>query len=81
MPRLRILTELEEFLIPWVHVTLVKSDRSFRVIDIHTSLGITFSIVSRTPQNNLFGLLQVERVKCVYPIEGVKISTKIPENE
>ena len=73
LPRLRIVTELEEYLIPWVHVALVKSDRSFRVIEIHTSLGISFTIASATPQQPLYGMLQLERVRCIYPIEGVSV--------
>ena len=67
------MTELEEYLIPWVHVALVKSDRSFRVIEIHTSLGISFTIASATPQQPLYGMLQMEYVKTIYPIEGVKV--------
>ena len=73
LPRLRIVTELEEYLIPWVHVALVKSDRSFRVIEIHTSLGISFTIASATPLQPLYGMLQLERVRCIYPIEGVNV--------
>ena len=73
LPRLRIVTELEEYLIPWVHVALVKSDRSFRVIEIHTSLGISFTIASATPLQPLYGMLQLERVRCIYQIEGVSV--------
>jgi len=75
LPRLRIVTELEEFLIPWVHVALVKSDRSFRVIEIHTSLGISFTIAAAVPQKQLYCMLQLERVRCIYPVEGVNISS------
>ena len=64
---------LEEFLIPWVHVALVKSDRSFRVIEIHTSLGVSFTIAAAVPQKQLYGMLQLERVRCIYPVEGVNI--------
>ena len=81
LPRLRIVTELEEYLIPWVHVALVKSDRSFRVIEIHTSLGISFTIASATPQQPLYGMLQLERVRCIYPIEGVRITTTSVQEE
>lgn len=81
LPRLRIVTELEEYLIPWVHVALVKSDRSFRVIEIHTSLGISFTIASATPLQPLYGMLQLERVRCIYPIEGVRITTTSVQEE
>ena len=80
LPRLRIVTELEEYLIPWVHVALVKSDRSFRVIEIHTSLGISFTIASATPLQPLYGMLQLERIRCIYPIEGVKIQEELVDN-
>lgn len=73
MPRLRVVTELEEFLIPWVHVALVKADRSFRVIEIHTLLGVSFTIVAAVPQKQLYGMLQLERVRCIYPVEGVSV--------
>ena len=72
-PRLRVVTELKEFLIPWVHVALVKSDRSFRVIEIHTSLGVWFTIAAAIPQKKLYGMLQLERVRCIYPVEGVSV--------
>ena len=81
LPRLRVVTKLEEFLIPWVHVALVKSDRSFRVIEIHTSLGISFTIASATPLQPLYGMLQLERVRCIYPIEGVRITTTSVQEE
>ena len=50
-----------------------KSDRSFRVIEIHTSLGISFTIASATPLQPLYGMLQLERVRCIYQIEGVSV--------
>ena len=65
LPRLRVVTELEEFLIPWVHVALMKSDRSFRVIEMHTSLGDSFTIAAAVPQQQLIGMLQLERVRCI----------------
>ena len=77
LPRLRVVTELEEFLIPWVHVALVKSDRSFRVIEIHTSLGVSFTIVAAVPQKQLYGMLQLERVRCIYPADGVNIKASV----
>lgn len=73
LPRLRVVTMLEEFLIPWVHVALVKADRSFRVIEIHTSLGVSLTIAAAVPQKQLYGMLQLERVRCIYPAEGVNI--------
>lgn len=73
MPRLRIATEFEEYLIPWMHIALVKSDRSRKLIEIHTTLGLIFSITSRQSQNHLYALLQLERVKVIYPINGVTI--------
>ena len=79
LPRLRVVTELEEFLIPWVHVALVKSDRSFRVIKIHTSLGVSFTIAAAAPQKQLYGMLQLERVRCIYPVDGVNI--KVSANQ
>lgn len=81
LPRLRVVTELEEFLIPWVHVALVKSDRSFRVIEIHTSLGVSFTIAATTPQKQLYGMLQLERVRCIYPVESVNIKAVASQEE
>ena len=81
LPRLRVVTELEEFLIPWVHVALVKSDRSFRVIEIHTSLGVSFTIAAAVPQKQLYGMLQLERVRCIYPVEGVNIKAVASQEE
>ena len=81
LPRLRVVTELEEFLIPWVHVALVKSDRSFRVIEIHTSLGVSFTIAAVAPQKQLYGMLQLERVRCIYPVEGVNVKAVVSQEE
>ena len=77
LPRLRVVTELEEFLIPWVHVALVKSDRSFRVIEI----GVSFTIAAAVPQKQLYGMLQLERVRCIYPVESVNIKAVASQEE
>ena len=77
MPRIRIVTELENYLVPWVHITLIKTDPSRKIIEIETSMGITFSIVSRTRQDALCALLQLERVKMIRPVDGVKVKASV----
>ncbi len=77
LPRLRLVTEQKDHLIPWVHVALVEADRSCRVISIHTSLGVSFTIASAAPLKELYAMLQVERVKSIYPIDGVSVKTAV----
>lgn len=77
MPRIRIVTELENYLVPWMHITLIKTDPSRKIIEIETSMGITFSIVSRTRQDALCALLQLERVKMIRPAEGVRVKANL----
>ena len=77
MPRIRIVTELENYLVPWVHITLIKTDSSRKIIEIETSMEISFSIVSRTRQDALCALLQLERVKMIRPVEGVRVNANI----
>lgn len=77
MPRIRIVTELENYLVPWVHITLIKTDPARKIIEIETTMGITFSIVSRTRQDALCALLQLERVKMIRPVEGVKVKASV----
>lgn len=77
MPRIRIVTELENYLVPWLHITLIKTDPSRKIIEIETSMGITFSIVSRTRQDALCALLQLERVKMIRPAEGVRVKANL----
>lgn len=77
MPRIRIVTELENYLVPWVHITLIKTDPARKIIEIETTMGITFSIVSRTRQDALCALLQLERVKMIRPVDGVKVKASV----
>ena len=77
MPRIRIVTELENYLVPWMHITLIKTDPSRKIIEIETSMGITFSIVSRTRQDALCALLQLERVKMIRPAAGVRVKANL----
>ncbi len=81
MPRLRMVTELEEFLIPWVHISLIKYESSYRIIEIHTSLGMTFLVRSTSSQKKLCELLQLERVRCIYPIDGVTVKVAIQRED
>jgi len=79
MSRIRISTELEEFMISWVHIALIKADSSHRVIELHTSLGMSFVIAAESKQDMLIALLQLERVKAIFPIDGVTVKVIVPE--
>ena len=74
---LRSYPELENYLVPWMHITLIKTDPSRKIIEIETSMGITFSIVSRARLDALCALLQLERVKMIRPAEGVRVKANL----
>ena len=74
MPRLQIVTDLQTFIIPWHAVSLIQSDPSKKIIELFTTFGFQFKICSQQKLNNLLALLQQERVKIIYPIDGAVIS-------
>ena len=74
MPRLQIVTEFQTFVIPWHAVSLIQSDPSKKIIELFTTFGFQFKICSQQKLDDLLALLQLERVKFIYPIEGVTIS-------
>ena len=74
MPRLQIVTELQTFVIPWHAVSLIQSDPSKKIIELFTTFGFQFKICSQQKLDNLLALLQQERVKIIYPIDGAVIS-------
>ena len=74
MPRLQIVTELQTFVIPWHAVSLIQSDPSKKIIELFTTFGLHFKICSQQKLDDLLALLQLERVKIIYPIEGVTVN-------
>ena len=74
MPRLQIVTEMQTFVIPWHAVSLIQSEPSKKIIELFTTFGFQFKICSQQKLDNLLALLQLERVKIIYPIDGVSIS-------
>ena len=74
MPRLQIVTELQTFVIPWHAVSLIQSDPSKKIIELFTTFGFQFKICSQQKLDDLFALLQLERVKMIYPIDEVTIT-------
>ena len=45
-----------------------------KIIELFTTFGYSFKICSRQKLDDLFALLQLERVKIIYPIEGITVS-------
>lgn len=74
MPRLQIVTEFQTFVIPWHAVSLIQSDPSKTIIELFTTFGFQFKICSQQKLDDLLALLQLERVKIIYSIEGVTIT-------
>ena len=80
MPCLQIVTEFQTFVIPWHAVSLIQSDPSKKIIELFTTFGFQFKISSQQKLNDLLALLQLERVKIIYSIEGVTISVHKENN-
>ena len=74
MPRLQIVTKLQTFVIPWHAVSLIQSDPSKKIIELFTTFGLHFKICSQQKLDDLLALLQLERVKIIYSIEGLTIT-------
>lgn len=74
MPRLQIVTEFQTFVIPWHAVSLIQSDPSKKIIELFTTFGLHFKICSQQKLDDLLALLQLERVKIIYSIEGVTVN-------
>ena len=74
MPRLQIVTEFQIFVIPWHAISLIQSDPSKKIIELFTTFGLHFKICSQQKLDDLLALLQLERVKIIYPIEGVTVN-------
>ena len=74
MPRLQIVTDFQTFVIPWHAISLIQSDPSKKIIELFTIFGFQFKICSQQKLDNLLALLQLERVKMIYPIDEVTIT-------
>ena len=74
MPRLQIVTEFQTFVIPWHAVSLIQSDPSKKIIELFTTFGLHLKICSQQKLDDLLALLQLERVKIIYSIEGVTVN-------
>jgi len=81
MPRLRISTGFAERLIPWYSVLEVRVDLTYRMFEILLAGETVCRIRSQKPQEELYANLQLERVKVIYPVEGVTVSFDGPREK
>lgn len=73
LPRLEIQGKMHSYLIPWIQIGSIEVNASRTNIKLLCDLGL-FDIESTLPMNELYGFLQIERVKKIKETKEVRVS-------